>query len=65
MHGARVKKQDFSWRCATCAKSTEPGWLWLGGTDYVQCPNCDKGIAAAGVQTSIEPTRKIFLPKVV
>lgn len=59
--GARVKRADFAWRCATCARSTEPGWLWLGGGDWVKCPNCDKGFIT-GVQTQITPTRQIFLP---
>jgi len=31
-------------KCPTCATSTRPGLLWLGGNDWVECPSeCDRG----------------------
>jgi len=62
MSGKRITKQDFKVRCGVCAKSVEPGWLWLGGGDYVQCPACTNGYIT-GTEMRIEPTRKIFLPR--
>lgn len=26
--------------CDFCSKA-KPGWLWLGGADYVECPDCE------------------------
>ena len=26
--------------CDVCSKQ-KPGWCWLGGADYVECPNCE------------------------
>lgn len=59
---AHIQKQDFRIRCQTCAQSTEPGWLCIGRGDWVQCPDCVGGFIS-GVETRIEPTRKIFLPE--
>ena len=60
VNGQRIRKRDFRQRCGACVKSTEPGWLWLGGGDWVKCPNCETGWNS-GVETVIEPTRKIFI----
>lgn len=30
----------FTVDCPTCAHSLKKGWLWLRGSDYVECPNC-------------------------
>lgn len=27
-------------RCPTCIRSTRSGLLWLGGRDWVECPDC-------------------------
>jgi hypothetical protein len=62
--GAKITKREFRQRCDGCARSTEPGWLWLGGGDWVQCPWCINGYVT-GLETRIDPTRKIFLPGVV
>lgn len=62
--GTKVQRADFKWRCGTCLTSVEPGWLWLGGKDHVQCPNCVGGFIT-GIETRVEPTRKIFLAKAV
>jgi hypothetical protein len=45
----------------TCLYSLEPGWLWMPGGDYVQCPNCIKGWVS-GHETVVHQTRKIILP---
>lgn len=29
-------------RCPTCAGSTRKGLLWLGGDDWVECPDCQE-----------------------
>ena len=58
--GVKVARRDFKWRCATCSR-LEPGWIWLPGGDYVQCPNCKNGFIT-GVGTRTTPTRKIILP---
>lgn len=28
-------------RCPTCAGGTRGGLLWLGGDDWLTCPNCN------------------------
>lgn len=61
--GTRIEKRDFVQRCGHCARSTEPGWLWLGGSDWAQCPMCTDGYIR-GTETRITPTRKIILPGV-
>lgn len=27
-------------RCTVCVGSTRPGLLWLGGSDWLECPDC-------------------------
>jgi len=27
--------------CPTCRSSSKKGHLWLGGKDYVECPDCN------------------------
>lgn len=39
LHMARSEKLLV--RCPDCARSTRPGLLWLGGSDWVECPTCD------------------------
>lgn len=69
--GLKVVKREFLARCGTCKNSTEPGWLWLGGGDWVECPECNnisQGIKNStpgfftGLETQLTPTRKIILP---
>lgn len=59
--GVKIQKRDFRWRCDVCARSTERGWLWLRG-DWVQCPQCEGKGFINGLETKVEPTRKIFIP---
>jgi hypothetical protein len=60
--GAKITKREFNDRCEGCKRSTEPGWLWLGGGDWVECPLCNGRGYFVGIETRVEPTRKIFLP---
>lgn len=61
-HGRRITKSALDWPCDICAKSTEPGQLWLGGGDWVTCPQCNGSGKIDGTLTQIMPTRKIILP---
>jgi NAD-dependent SIR2 family protein deacetylase len=36
----RQKGQRIESRCPTCRDAVKPGLLWLGGKDYVECPDC-------------------------
>ena len=36
----RQKGQRIELRCPTCRDAVKPGLLWLGGKDYVECPDC-------------------------
>jgi len=58
--GVKIRKRDFRWRCAVCSVH-EPGWVWMGGADYVKCPACEDGWIV-GVEQLEEPTRRIYLP---
>lgn len=35
-----TKEQRVTLVCDMCAGSSKPGYLWLGGSDYVECPQC-------------------------
>lgn len=61
--GVRVAKEDFSWPCDVCRRSTQPGWLWLGGGDWAECPQCAGTGKITGTLTERVPTRKIMLPQ--
>lgn len=37
---ATTKETRVTLRCDMCAGSLRPGLLWLGGKDYVECPQC-------------------------
>jgi len=36
----RQKGQRIESRCPTCRDAVKPGLLWIGGKDYVECPDC-------------------------
>jgi hypothetical protein len=63
--GTQIVKQDINWPCDICARSTERGWLWLPGGDWVLCPQCEGSGKITGVVTGLTQTRKIILPQTV
>jgi DNA-directed RNA polymerase subunit RPC12/RpoP len=36
-----IKTEKIEVRCPTCRDSLRPGLLWLGGKDYLTCPDCN------------------------
>jgi hypothetical protein len=60
--GVKRAKREFKWPCDVCAKSTQKGWLWLGGGDWVKCPQCLGTGVISGEMSTWEPTRRIILP---
>ena len=41
-HTMEVKREtQLHLTCDFCRRSEKPGYLWLGGKDYVECPQCD------------------------
>lgn len=59
--GTRFKTRRFVALCDLCSKQ-KPGWLWMGGNDYVRCPQCEDGLIK-GRETQVDQTRRIFLPR--
>jgi len=58
------RRERHQWvRCPTCQGSIEPGKLWIGGGDYVDCPDC---VGTPGrvelVETLVEPGKSVFMP---
>lgn len=35
-----TKEHRLTLACDLCGRSSKPGYLWLGGSDYVECPQC-------------------------
>jgi len=60
--GTKVEKREIKMRCDICVKSTERGWLWLPGGDWVLCPQCQGSGLITGEETKLTQTRKIILP---
>lgn len=49
-------------RCPTCIRSLRPGYLWLRGNDYVQCPDCEGTAVFIYYEDRIAPPpTRIFL----
>jgi hypothetical protein len=47
-------------RCPTCRHTEKgPGLLWLGGSDYVECPDC------AGTGTFVMYERRITPKRII
>lgn len=44
--------------CVTCAKSTRPGLLWLGGGDWLECPDCDGTREIEVIEERFNPTER-------
>ena len=38
---AKGSPQRTRVRCPLCLAALRPGLLWLGGRDYLTCPDCD------------------------
>ena len=52
-------------RCPTCAGSTRMGLLWLGGDDWLECPDCNAIGAVEVVEERFAPVeRTISVPGV-
>jgi len=52
-------------RCATCIGSLRPGLLWLGGDDYLECPDCNATGLVEVVEERFAPVeRTISIPGV-
>ncbi len=52
-------------RCPTCARSTRPGLLWLGGGDWVECPDCEGTTVFVMHEERVPPPpSRVFLPGV-
>jgi hypothetical protein len=49
-------------RCDLCRDSAKPGYLWLGGSDYVECPQCFTTRKVACVETLHTPGRLFASP---
>ena len=60
--GTKIEKREIKMRCDICARSTELGWLWLPGGDWVLCPQCQGSGLITGEETKLTQTRKIILP---
>jgi hypothetical protein len=43
--------------CVTCQTSTRRGLLWLGGGDYLTCPDCDGTGTLVVYEKKVEPPR--------
>lgn len=49
-------------RCPTCAGSLRKGLLWLGGRDYVECPDCEgSGTFVMYEQRVPPPPTRVFV----
>ena len=60
--GTRIEKREIKMPCDICARSTERGWLWLPGGDWVLCPQCGGSGFITGEEMRFMPTRRIILP---
>lgn len=48
--------------CATCRDSLHKGKLWLGGKDYVDCPDCEgTGVFKFYEERVQPPPTRVFL----
>lgn len=49
-------------RCDLCSPR-RPGLIWLGGTDWVECPQCAQTPGKIEiVEEEVKPRGKLFLP---
>lgn len=48
--------------CPTCSRSLRRGLLWLRGSDYVECPDCEgTGVWRYYEQRVVPPPTRVFL----
>jgi hypothetical protein len=55
------KTKTIKLKCDFCKNSQVKGHLWLGGGDYVICPQCDGTQEVIMLECKVEPD-KIFMP---
>ena len=50
-------------RCPVCAGSTRKGLLWLGGGDWLECPDCGGSGVFSLIEERFTPrTRTVLVP---
>lgn len=54
-----MKAKHVFVRCDLCSPR-RPGLLWLGGNDWVECPQCKEGKLEL-VEERVEPRGKMFV----
>jgi DnaJ-class molecular chaperone len=55
--GTRGHDRKLQGPCTLCHGSTKKGHLWLGGSDYVQCPDCMGTGVVTFIETLVNPKR--------
>lgn len=49
-------------RCFLCRESLKPGYLWIGGKDYLECPDCNGTARFLMIEERIQPPpTRVFL----
>lgn len=48
--------------CPTCRTSVRKGLLWLRGTDYLECPDCQGTGTFVCYERLVVPPRSILVP---
>lgn len=57
-----TKEQRLTLACDLCRGSSKPGYLWLGGADYVECPQCETSRKVEIVEQLYTPSRLFVSP---
>ena len=57
-----MKEQHLLIPCDVCSQSTRRGLLWLGGGDWVECPQCVGTAKIEVIQKECPPTGRLFIP---
>lgn len=53
--------QRLEYRCPRCRDSQKPGHLWLRGSDYLMCPDCDGTTRFVMYEQRLTPPTRIVL----
>lgn len=49
-------------KCVLCRESLKPGYLWIGGKDYLECPDCNGTGRFLMIEERIQPPpTRVFL----
>jgi DNA-directed RNA polymerase subunit RPC12/RpoP len=56
--------QRLRGRCPTCQHSQKPGYLWLRGADYLECPDCGGTGRFVMYEQRVTPPTRVFLADV-